>query len=89
MHEDEIVILDENLEDNIDVSSENNEDNIDINDENISLVEITYYDDLRNKPQINSVELVGDLSSSELGLQDKGNYANTRVTNIEIDNLFR
>ena len=47
------------------------------------------YERLSNKPQINSVELIGNKTSDELNIQRKGNYANTRITNIEIDNLFR
>ena len=47
------------------------------------------YNDVYNKPQINDVELIGNLSGDDLGLQEKGNYANTRVTNLEIDELFR
>lgn len=47
------------------------------------------YNKLFNKPQINSVELIGNKNSSDLNLQPAGNYANTRITNIEIDNLFR
>lgn len=47
------------------------------------------YERLLNKPQINSVELIGNKTSDELNLQPAGNYANTRVTNTEIDSLFR
>lgn len=35
----------------------------------------TDYDDLFNKPQINGVELVGDKTGAELGLQASGDYA--------------
>ena len=48
----------------------------------------TDYNDLENKPSINNVELSENKTSDDLGLQPKGDYANTRVTNIEIDNLF-
>lgn len=47
------------------------------------------YERLSNKPQINSVELIGNKTSDELGLQPEGDYANTRVTNLEIDELFK
>ena len=50
---------------------------------------IVNYEELTNKPQINNVEIVGNLSSDDLGLQEKGNYANSRVTNLEIDELFK
>lgn len=35
----------------------------------------TDYNDLQNKPQINSVELIGNKSLHDLGIQPKGNYA--------------
>lgn len=35
----------------------------------------TNYDDLKNKPQINNIELIGVKSLDELGIQSKGNYA--------------
>lgn len=47
------------------------------------------YEELENKPQINNVELVNNKSLDDLNIQVKGNYANSRVTNIEIDNLFK
>ena len=47
------------------------------------------YERLSNKPQINLVELIGNKTSEDLGLQPEGDYANTRVTNLEIDDLFR
>ena len=46
------------------------------------------YRRFKNKPQINDVELIGNKTLHELGIQPEGNYANTRVTNLEIDNLF-
>lgn len=47
------------------------------------------YNKFNNKPQINSIELVDNKTSEELGLQPVGNYADTRVTNLEIDALFK
>ncbi len=47
------------------------------------------YEKLFNQPQINSITLLGNKTGDELNLQEKGDYANTRVTNIEIDALFR
>ena len=49
----------------------------------------TNYNELTNKPKINNVELVDNKTLSDLGVQPEGNYANTRVTNTEIDDLFR
>ncbi len=48
----------------------------------------TDYEELENKPQINDVILIGKKSLDDLDIQIKGNYADTRVTNLEIDNLF-
>lgn len=50
--------------------------------------EIFDYLNLINKPSINNVELTGNKTLDNLGVQEKGDYANTRVTNLEIDNLF-
>ena len=41
----------------------------------------TNYEDLKNKPKINSKELIGDKSGSDLNLQDKMD----RVTEHDID----
>lgn len=71
---------------NINFGIEGNE-NINFNIE--SSTGTSDYNRLLNKPKINSVELIDNKTSDELGLQEKGDYANTRVTNIEIDNLFR
>lgn len=46
------------------------------------------YNKLKNKPSINNMVLTENKSLDELGIQEKGNYANERVTNLEIDNLF-
>lgn len=85
--------MDEDLIVNVD---KGNELIIDINDnydelvieENETIGSSNNYNDLYNKPQINEVELKGNKSLDELGIQKKGSYANKRVTNIEIDNLF-
>ena len=44
----------------------------------------TDYDDLTNKPSINSVELSGNLTSSDLGLQSELNEAQTNAVNSGI-----
>lgn len=51
------------------------------------------YNDLSNKPKINNVELSGNKSSSDLGLQPSGNYAlaseiPTKTSDIENDSGF-
>lgn len=47
------------------------------------------YKKLLNKPSINSVILIENKTSEDLGLQPAGSYANTKISNIEIDELFR
>ena len=65
MEEKEIKIIPEIEEQNINIEPEN----IVINTSGTS-----NYEDLVNKPQINSVELVGNKTLDELGIQAKGNY---------------
>lgn len=63
------------------------EETSDIDIENSDVVgtgETTNYEKLKNKPQINSVELLGDKSSDELGLQDEMEA----LTNTEIESLI-
>lgn len=46
------------------------------------------YEDLDNLPQVNSVELIGNKTSNDLGLQPAGDYADEALTNQEIENLL-
>ena len=69
----------------------NDSDNLDVSiGDSVEIITIgtNNYNQLINKPRINDVELIGNKSLDNLGIQEKGNYANTRVTNLEIDNLF-
>ena len=43
------------------------------------------YDKLRNKPKINSVELVGDLSFEDIGFPDISDVPTQPLSNSEID----
>lgn len=47
------------------------------------------YNKLKNKPQINNVTLQDNKTLDELGIQEKGNYADSRITNTEIEYIFR
>lgn len=47
------------------------------------------YEMLPDKPSINGIELTSDKSSDDLNLQEKGNYANSRITNSELEEIFR
>ena len=46
------------------------------------------YDDLTNKPSINNVTLTSNKSLDDLNIQVKGNYADTVLTNSEIEQLL-
>lgn len=43
------------------------------------------YEKLKNKPRINEVELIGNKTSKQLGLQDEMNS----LTNLELDDLIQ
>lgn len=47
------------------------------------------YKELINKPKINGVTLEDDKSLSELGIQDAGDYPDSALTNMEIEELLR
>lgn len=61
---------------------------VDVSNSDIVYVSTSSYEDLKKKPQINSVELLGNKSADDLNLQIKGDYANSRITNIEIEAIF-
>lgn len=85
---DEEILIDSQEDPNtINVDSEE-DDNIEISVNNNEAIFRTDYNLLHNKPQINSIELKGNKTLEDLNIQEKGNYPNERVTNIEIDNLF-
>jgi hypothetical protein len=48
----------------------------------------TDYNVLNNKPQINSVELSGNKTSSDLGLQPAGNYATATELDTKVDKVI-
>ena len=45
----------------------------------------TNYEELENKPQINSIELNGNKTLEELGIQASGDYATNEYVNTELD----
>ena len=53
-----------------------------------ALANLGDYDSLDNKPQINSVELTGNISLDDLGVQPEGDYPDDALTNNDIDNLI-
>lgn len=54
----------------------------------IKTVESGDYLGLSNKPQINSVVLIGNKSLDDLNIQVKGEYADMPLTNSEIEDLL-
>ena len=54
----------------------------------IKTVESGDYLGLSNKPQINSVVLIGNKSLDDLNIQVKGEYADRPLTNSEIEELL-
>ena len=83
---------------NIDISIENSNDNVSMSvldsGSNLSFqlretpMATNDYNKLVNKPSINSVILINNKTSDELGLQPAGEYADAKITNLEIDALF-
>jgi len=55
-------------------------DNAALNVGSTTVVSVNDYNDLRNKPRIEGVELIGDKSFEELNLQ--------RLTNTELENML-
>lgn len=64
------------MEQEIEVIREQEEQEIEIQNENITVEVVVNnnYEELTNKPKINNVELNGNKTSSDLGLQPAGNY---------------
>ena len=50
---------------------------------NLEIEGVTNYSELSNKPKINNVELNGNKTSSDLGLQPAGNYITKAVNDLE------
>lgn len=67
------------------------EDVLDVNLEH-EIVEVEIptgnYEDLSNKPKINDVELIGNVSLDNLDVQPKGNYPDEALTNNDIEDLI-
>lgn len=77
MNRDEIEIELDN-DNNIDIDVSNNDD-VEINvDRDLGGGGTTNYERLRNKPQINSVELIGNKSLEDLGIENDKTYLHTQ-----------
>ena len=47
------------------------------------------YEKLKNQPSINDVTLIGNKSLDDLDIQPKGDYANSKITNSELEEIFK
>lgn len=81
------IVIEENENDEIIVEEEDNTE-IEMSGDNVIYKTTGDYEELKNKPSINDVTLEGNKTSEQLNLQEKGNYPNRRVTNLEIDSIF-
>lgn len=78
--EEQIAVVDEPVETTIDgVLSESGEQTVDVLAEG-NITGTSNYNRLKNKPQINGVELIGDKTFEELGAEG--------LTNIEIETII-
>lgn len=88
MEEKEIIVeLDDGLQDLIIDEEENME--FEVKSSDVIYSGSTDYNKLKNKPQINNIELKDNRTLNELGIQPKGDYADSRITNTEIEYIFR
>lgn len=46
------------------------------------------YEKLINLPSINGETLLGNKELSDLGIQEKGEYPDSRITNFDLEELF-
>lgn len=69
-------------EDELDIALENEEEELNINLKNgVVGTGTSNYEELKNKPKINEIELIGNKSFEDLGL--------IPMSNTEIENLFK
>ena len=79
MNEDiEIDLYDNNEEIKIDSSFSND---LELRESDVIYVNSTDYEKIKNKPQINNVELIGNKNFKELGMES--------LSNMEIENLLK
>lgn len=89
MEIDEINIIEDEKYDEINIEENNSTEEIGVVGEEIIYKNVNDYEKLKNQPSINDVTLIGNKTSEELNLQEKGDYPSVRVTNLEIDSLFK
>ena len=82
------IRIDLKNDNNIEVNIDNKKDNIEVtieNNEKINTGGTTNYNDLYNKPQINTVSLEGNKTSLQLKLQD---YMDA-ISNFQIEEILK
>lgn len=82
MEDKEIITLEEEKEEEIAILEENNEENITTLEEDVEGT--NNYNQLNNKPQINSVTLQDNKTAKQLGLQEEMES----LTNLEIEEIL-
>lgn len=82
------VKVEEQEEINTSVEQNNNELNVELKVREAIEPSTNDYNRLINKPQINSVELIGNKSLDELDIQVKGDYPDMPLSNNEIEELL-
>lgn len=80
--------VEEQEEINTSVEQNNNELNVELKVRETIEPSTNDYNRLVNKPQINSVELIGNKSLDELDIQVKGDYPDMPLSNNEIEELL-
>lgn len=82
------IRIDLKNDNNIEVNIDNKKDNIEVtieNNEKINTGGTTNYNDLYNKPQINTISLEGNKTSLQLKLQD---YMDA-ISNFQIEEILK
>ena len=81
--------LDFSEEDELQLDFEDEEElQLELNEDPKGMTEKNY-ENLINKPKINNIELLGNKTLNDLGIQEKGSYAEKRITNTELEEIFK
>ena len=74
-------------EDNLNIAIEE-EQNEEIKIDKVDRIVENDYNKLQNQPKINNITLINNKTLDDLGVQEKGDYADTRITNTELEEIF-
>lgn len=84
MEIDEINIIENEQSDEINIEDNNSTEEIDVSGEQIIYKYANDYEKLKNLPLINGVELLGNKSLEDLGIENDKNYLHTQTTASEV-----